>query len=151
MSVNKVILVGHLGNDPDLREIEGGSKVANFSLATNERWKDKSGEDQEKTEWHRIVVWGKLAELAQQYLKKGRQVYIEGKLQTRSYQDKEGNTRYTTEVVGQTVQFLGSAGSGGGDRPPHSAEDAGEERKQASGKAKTKKQDTNPSDDDVPL
>ncbi len=116
-SVNKVILVGNLGRDPELRYIPSGQAVANFTLATNERWRDKEGNNQERTEWHRIVVWGKSAENCAQYLQKGRSVYIEGKLQTQEWEDKEGNKRKTTEVVAQTVQFLGGRGgaeSGGG-------------------------------------
>ena len=116
-SVNKVILVGNLGRDPELRYIPSGQAVANFTLATNERWRDKEGNNQERTEWHRIVVWGKSAENCAQYLQKGRSVYVEGKLQTQEWEDKEGNKRKTTEVVAQTVQFLGGRGgaeSGGG-------------------------------------
>ena len=119
-SINKVILVGNLGRDPELRYIQSGQAVANFSLATNERWRDKEGNNQEKTEWHRIVVWGKSAENCAQYLQKGRSVYIEGKLQTREWEDREGNKRTTTEIVAQTVQFLGGRGGAGsgGDLPP---------------------------------
>lgn len=118
-SVNKVILVGNLGKDPDVRYTPGGAAVANFSLATNERWKGKDGNFEERTEWHNIVVWGKLAELCKEYLAKGRSVYVEGRLQTRSWDDKEGKKRYTTEVVAQTLQFLdrrggADAGSGAG-------------------------------------
>jgi single-strand DNA-binding protein len=116
-SVNKVILVGNLGRDPELRYIPSGQAVANFTLATNERWRDKEGNNQERTEWHRIVVWGKSAENCAQYLQKGRSVYIEGKLQTQEWEDKEGNKRKTTEIVAQTVQFLGGRGGaepGGG-------------------------------------
>lgn len=119
MSVNKVILVGRLGQNPEVRYTPSGAAVANFSLATNESWTDKSGQKQERTEWHKIVVWGKLAELCSQYLSKGRQAYVEGRLQTRQWQDKDGVTKYTTEVQAQTVQFLGggaSAGAGNYDR-----------------------------------
>lgn len=105
--VNKVMLIGRLGNDPEVRYTSNGGAVANFNVATNESWTDKQGQKQEKTEWHRIVVWGKLAELCGQYLSKGRQVFVEGRLQTREWQDKEGGKRYTTEVVVQNVQFLG--------------------------------------------
>ncbi|HLB59378.1 MAG TPA: single-stranded DNA-binding protein [Bdellovibrionota bacterium] len=108
--VNKVIVVGNLGTDPEVRFTPSGAAVANFSVATSENWKDKSGQKQERTEWHRIVVWGKLAELCGEYLSKGRQVYVEGRLQTRNWEDKEGSKRYTTEVIAQTVQFLGSPG-----------------------------------------
>jgi single-strand DNA-binding protein len=114
MSVNKVILVGRLGQNPEVRYTPSGAAVANFSLATNEAWTDKSGQKQERTEWHRIVVWGKLAELCNQYLSKGRQAYVEGRLQTREWNDKDGNKKYTTEVQAQTVQFLGGASSGVG-------------------------------------
>lgn len=119
MSLNKVMLIGHLGSDPELRYTPGGAAVANFNLATNERWTDKNGQSQEKTEWHRIVVWGKQAENCGKYLKKGRQVYIEGRLQTRDWEDKDGNKRYTTEVRADNVQFLsggGPSGGGGGGR-----------------------------------
>lgn len=107
MSVNKVILVGRLGQNPEVRYTPSGQAVANFSIATNESWTDKQGQKQERAEWHRIVVWGKTAELCQQYLSKGRQAYVEGRLQTRQWQDKDGQTKYTTEVQAQTVQFLG--------------------------------------------
>jgi len=105
--VNKVILIGNLGVDPEVRFTPSGQAVANFRIATNESWTDKSGNKQEKTEWHRIVVWGKLGELCGEYLKKGRQAYIEGRLQTREWTDKEGKKNYTTEVVANVVQFLG--------------------------------------------
>jgi single-strand DNA-binding protein len=105
--VNKVILVGNLGVDPEVRFTPGGQAVANFRIATSESWKDKDGQKQERTEWHRIVVWGKMGELCGEYLKKGRQVYIEGRLQTREWSDKEGKKNYTTEVVASNVCFLG--------------------------------------------
>ncbi|MFL5378517.1 MAG: single-stranded DNA-binding protein [Myxococcales bacterium] len=104
--VNKVILVGNLGKDPEVRYTPGGQAVANFTIATNENWTDKSGQKQERTEWHRIVVWGKLAELCSEYLAKGRQVYVEGRLQTREWTNKEGAKQYTTEVVANQVVFL---------------------------------------------
>jgi single-strand DNA-binding protein len=116
MSVNKVILVGRLGQNPEVRYTPSGAAVANFSIATNESWTDKQGQKQERTEWHRIVVWGKLAELCSQYLTKGRQAYIEGRMQTRQWQDKDGQTKYTTEVQAQTVQFLGGGAGAGADR-----------------------------------
>ena len=108
MSVNKVIVLGRLGSDPELRYTPSGAAVCNFSVATSDNWTDKNGEKQEKTEWHRIVVWGKLGELCHQYLSKGRQAYIEGKLQTRSWEDNNGVKKYTTEVLANTVQFIGS-------------------------------------------
>jgi single-strand DNA-binding protein len=112
MSVNKVILIGNLGQNPELKMTGTGQGVCNLNIATNESWTDKNGAKQEKTEWHRVVVFGKLAELCNQYLVKGRQVYLEGKLQTRQWQDKEGQTKYTTEIVAQTVQFLGGQAAG---------------------------------------
>ncbi len=117
-SVNKVILVGNLGRDPELRYTQSGQAVANFTLATNEKWKDKEGNSQERTEWHRIIVWGKSAENCAQYLQKGRSVYVEGRLQTRDWEDREGNKRTTTEIVAQTVQFLGGRGGAGSESPP---------------------------------
>ncbi len=112
--INKVILIGNLGKAPEVRFTPSGQAVANFTMATSESWNDKSGQKQERTEWHRIVVWGKLAELCGQYLTKGRQAYVEGRLQTREWNDKEGKKNYTTEVVAQTVQFLGGKGEGAG-------------------------------------
>ena len=109
MSVNKVILIGRLGSNPEIRYTPGGAAVANFNVATNESWVDKNQAKQERTEWHRVVVWGKLAQLCGEYLAKGRQVYLEGRLQTRQWQDKDNQTKYTTEVIANTVQFLGSA------------------------------------------
>ncbi|MFG1500888.1 single-stranded DNA-binding protein [Halobacteriovorax sp. XZX-3] len=114
MSVNKVILVGRLGQDPELKYTPSGMAVCNFSLATGESWTDKNGQKQERTEWHRVVVWGKLAELCGQYLAKGRQAYLEGQLQTRSWEDKDGNKRYTTEINARTIQFLGGAAPSAG-------------------------------------
>lgn len=111
MSVNKVILVGRLGQNPEVRYTAGGAAVAHLNLATHEAWVDKAGQKQEKTEWHRVVTWGKTAENCGQYLSKGRQVYVEGRLQTRQWQDKEGQTRYTTEINAQSVLFLGAGGA----------------------------------------
>jgi single-strand DNA-binding protein len=120
MSVNKVILVGNLGKDPEVRFTNTGSAVANFSIATSEIWNDRDGKRQERTEWHNIVVWGKQAEHCGQYLAKGRQVYVEGSIRTRSYDDKTtGAKRYITEIVAQRIQFLGG---GGGTRLAPQAE-----------------------------
>ncbi len=111
--VNKVILVGNLGKDPEVRYMPNGNAVANITLATSESWKDKqTGEQQEKTEWHRVVMFRRLGEIAGEYLKKGSQVYIEGKLQTRKWQDNSGNDRYTTEIVANEMQMLGGRGGG---------------------------------------
>ena len=113
-SVNKVILVGNLGRDPEVRSMQNGGKVCNLSVATSERWKDRNtGEQQEKTEWHRVVFFGRIAEIADQYLKKGSQVYVEGKLQTRKWEDRDGNERWTTEIVGSQLEMLGDRMSSG--------------------------------------
>jgi single-strand DNA-binding protein len=132
-SVNKVILIGNLGRDPETRYTTGGDAVTNIRLATTDTWKDKAGDKQEKTEWHSIVFFGRQAEIAGEYLKKGRQVYVEGRLQTRKWQDKEGQDRYSTEIVADRMQMLGSReGSGAvhtADEPP--------DRERASGAAAT--------------
>ncbi|MBL7889855.1 MAG: single-stranded DNA-binding protein [Bacteroidetes bacterium] len=127
--VNKVILVGNLGKDPEVRHLEGGAAVANFPLATTETFKDKNGNRNEQTEWHNIVVWRGLAEVAEKYLKKGMTIYIEGKLRTRSWDDKEGHKRYTTEVVGETFTILSkrennaSTGNDEGNSLPKTGDD----------------------------
>jgi len=114
--INKVILVGHLGKDPEVRYAPSGQAIANVTLATSEQWKDKNtGEKQERTEWHRVVFFSRLAEIAGEYLKKGSQVYVEGRLQTRKWQDKDGQDRYTTEIVANEMQMLGGRGGGGGE------------------------------------
>ncbi len=116
--VNKVFLLGNLGRDPEVRSTTSGTPVAGFSLATNRRWKDRDGNRQEETEWHNVVCFGRLAEIVGQYLAKGRQVFVEGRIQTRSWDDsKTGETRYRTEVVAQNLQMLGSAGNGGAGAP----------------------------------
>jgi single-strand DNA-binding protein len=112
--VNKVILIGRLGRDPELRYTQGGQPVANFTIATNEGWTNRDGERQERTEWHRIVAWGKQAEFCSNYLTKGRQVYVEGRLQTREWEDRGGEKRRTTEIVAQSIQGLGARGEGSG-------------------------------------
>jgi single-strand DNA-binding protein len=112
-SVNKVILVGNLGRDAELRYTPGGAAVATLNLATTEVWNDKGGQRQEKTEWHRIVLWGKQAESLQEYLTKGKQIYVEGRLQTRQWDDKDGNKRYTTEIKADRITLLGGGGGGG--------------------------------------
>ncbi len=132
MSVNKVILVGRLGRDPETRYTGGGQAVANFSMATDESYKDKNGERQKRTEWHRITAWGKLAEICQQYLKKGTMVYIEGRIQSREWQDKEGQKRTSFDIVANTMKMLssraegaaaggGASRSGGDDMESHAA------------------------------
>lgn len=127
--INKVTLIGNLGADPEVRYTASGSAVANVRLATAESWRDReSGEQQERTEWHRVVFFGRLAEIVEQYLRKGSQVYVEGRLQTRKWQDRDGNERYTTEIVANEMQMLGGRGGGGGgggapsqDREPAAA------------------------------
>ena len=144
--VNKVILVGNLGSDPQVRYTPGGQAVANFNIATSERFNNKAGEKEERTEWHRIVAWGKLAEICQQYLKKGKQVYIEGRLQTRQWEDQQGQKRQTTEIVAQNMQMLGRVGDtpgggGGGDFVPS----------QDYGSAEPAPQGASTTDDDLPV
>jgi single-strand DNA-binding protein len=128
-SVNKVIIVGRLGADPEIRYTPGGQAVATLRLATNE-WSGTGESREERTEWHRVVVWGKLAERCSEYLKKGRQVYVEGRLRTRSWEDRDGNKRYTTEIVASTVQFLGSAAGGGDLSAPPPAGSEGQHREE---------------------
>ena len=141
-SVNKVIIIGNLGRDPETRYMPEGGAITNISVATTEKWKDKNGEMQEKTEWHRVAFFGKLAEIAGEYLKKGSQVYVEGRLQTRKWQDKDGQDKYMTEIVANQMQMLGSRqGMGGGDRPsdrgaPDAGEGGGGSSRPASGGAK---------------
>jgi single-strand DNA-binding protein len=139
-SVNKVIIVGNVGRDPELRYTQSGQPVASFSIATNERFKDKDGNWKDRTEWHRIVAWARLAEICGEYLRKGSQVYVEGRIQTRDWEDKEGNKRQTTEIVALTMQMLGRRGEagsgpsmgddqsrGGGDDPLSQASGADDE------------------------
>jgi len=152
-SVNKVILVGNLGRDPETRYTTGGEAVTNISIATTDTWKDKSGEKQERTEWHRVAFFGKLAEIAGEYLKKGSQVYVEGRLQTRKWQDKEGQDKYTTEIIADRMQMLGSrSGSGGGDAPERATSTAGAS---ASGSSRSggapAKKNVDDLDDDIPF
>ena len=142
-SVNKVIIIGNLGRDPETRYMPDGGAITNVSVATTEVWKDKNGEKQEKTEWHRVAFFGKLAEIAGEYLKKGSQVYVEGRLQTRKWQDKDGQDKYMTEIVANQMQMLGSRqGMGGGDRggsdrgAPDAGEGGGGSSRPASGGAK---------------
>lgn len=123
-SLNKVILIGHLGKDCELRYTHGGDAVSTLSLATSEAWNDKSGQRQERTEWHRIVLWGKAAENLSQYLSKGKQIYVEGRIQTKQWEDREGNKRYTTEIRGDRVVLLGGGSNGGSQRTRAHQDDA---------------------------
>ena len=145
--VNKVILIGNLGNDPDIRYTASGAAVANISLATAESWRDKeTGDQQERTEWHRIVFFGRLTEIVGEYLRKGSQIYVEGRLQTRKWQDKEGHDRYTTEIVANVMQMLGSRSSGSTNFDQSSPADNGE--------PVSSTQDSSPEndfDDDIPF
>jgi len=147
--INKVILIGNLGDNPEVRYTAGGAAVANIRMATSESWKDKeTGEQQERTEWHRVVFFGRLAEIVAEYLKKGAQVYVEGRLQTRKWQDKEGNDRYSTEVVASEMQMLGGRGGGANmnqSAPPSSSAEA----RTPAGKAVSA--DSDFVDDDIPF
>ena len=120
--LNKAILIGNLGRDPEVRYTPGGLAVANFSMATSETWTNKEGEKETRTEWHRIVAWGKLGEICGEYLSKGKQIYIEGRIQTREWEDKEGNKRYTTEITASQMLMLGSRESAGESRPSPSSD-----------------------------
>jgi len=156
-SVNKVILLGNLGRDPETRYTTGGDAVTNLNIATSEQWKDKSGEKQERTEWHRVVLFGRQAEVAGEYLKKGRSVYIEGRLQTRKYTDKDGVEKYSTEIVADRMQLIGSgrdAGSGGDAE--FSGGGGGARRESGGGGAKPAsggggKKNVDDFDDDIPF
>ena len=157
-SVNKVILIGNLGRDPETRYTTGGDAVTNLRIATTETWKDKAGEKQEKTEWHTVVLFGRQAEIAGEYLKKGRPVYIEGRLQTRKYTDKEGVEKYSTEIVGDRMQLLGGreggGGGGGGDVEFSGGGAASRSSSGAAGKAgggAPKKTNPDDLDDDIPF
>lgn len=141
MSVNKVILIGNLGKDPEVRFTATGKAVARFPVATSEMWNDNDGNRQERTEWHNVIVWGKQGETCGQYLAKGRQVYIEGSIRSRSYDDKTGQKRYVTEIIAQRVRFLGG---GGGTRVAPEAE--GDMHGESAGGAQTP-----PGDDDIPF
>ncbi len=125
-SLNKAIIIGNLGSDPEIRTTGSGTRVANFSVATSRSWKNQSSEQQEKTEWHRIVCWDKLAEIVERYLKKGNQVYIEGEIEYRSYEDKDGVTKYSTEIRAREMMMLGGRESGGSSGGPGGGESGGE-------------------------
>jgi single-strand DNA-binding protein len=157
-SVNKVILLGNLGRDPETRYTTGGDAVTNLNVATNEQWKDKNGEKQERTEWHRVVLFGRQAEVAGEYLKKGRSVYIEGRLQTRKYTDKDGVEKYSTEIVADRMQLIGGGReSGGGDVEFSARENAPPRREPAAAGASGgsrgggAKKNVDELDDDIPF
>jgi single-strand DNA-binding protein len=148
-SVNKVILVGNLGRDAELRYTPGGAAVATINMATTEVWNDKAGQRQEKTEWHRVVLWGKSAESLAEYLTKGKQIYVEGRLQTRQWDDKDGNKRYTTEIRGDRVVLLG--GGGGGGRGAGSMSRGGADESMGGGHASAPDAGEPLTDDDIPF
>lgn len=149
--VNKAILVGNLGRDPEIRYSPSGAAVANVSIATTDAWKDKNtGEQQERTEWHRVVFFGRLAEIVGEYLKKGSQVYVEGRLQTRKWQDKEGNDRFTTEIVANEMQMLGGRGGGGGGAGG-SVEDYNQDAGYSGGASSSSSGPSGEFDDDIPF
>jgi single-strand DNA-binding protein len=157
-SVNKVILVGNLGADPETRYMPSGDAITTIRLATTDRYKDKSGEQQERTEWHRVVFFGKLAEIAGEYLKKGRSVYVEGTLRTRKWQGQDGQDRYTTEIVANEMQMLGGRGGGGGEAGGDSGSWSGgdeapraQPRKPASGGGAAAPGSFDDLDDDIPF
>jgi single-strand DNA-binding protein len=145
-SVNRVILVGNLGRDAEVRHTAGGQAVATLNLATTENWKDKEGQRQEKTEWHRVVVWGKTAEALGQYLTKGKQIAIEGRIETRQWDDKDGNKRYTTEIKADRVTLLGSSGGGGGG-----ARSGGPDREYGGGQSSPMGEPADMPEDDIPF
>ena len=145
--VNKVILIGNLGKDPEIRHLDNGRAVANFSLATSETYKNREGEKVTTTEWHNIVLWTPLAEIAEKYLNKGNQIYLEGKLTNRSYEDKDGNRKYITEVVGQNLTMLGGKGSASESSTPEESKSTPEESKIVSESAVTEEDQT----DDLPF
>lgn len=148
--VNKVILVGNLGADPETRYTAGGSAVTNVRLATTDSWKDKqSGEQQERTEWHRVVFWGRLAEICAEYLRKGSQIYVEGRIQTRKWQDKDGQDRWSTEIVGNEMQMLG--GRGGGQSAPPDFDSGRSADSGPSGASPKKAAAVEDFDDDIPF
>jgi len=151
MSVNKVILVGRLGKDPETRYMTSGEAVTNCTLATSENWKDKSGEKQERTEWHNLVFYRRLAEIAGEYLKKGSQIYVEGKLQTRKWQDKEGKDRYTTEIIVNEMTMLGGKSSGGSFEVVENKPASSSGNTAAPAKAAAAKSSFDNFDDDIPF
>ena len=155
-SVNKVILIGNLGRDPEVRYLPSGEAVANFSIATTEKWKDKSGESQEQTEWHRVSFFGRQAEICGEYLRKGSAVYVEGRLQTRKWTDKDGNERSTTEIRGDRMQMLGARGGGGtgaemGEANDSAGDSSPPPRKPAPAVAAKKPSNFDDLDDDIPF
>ena len=150
--INKVILIGNLGQDPETRYMPSGGAVTNLRLATNESWKDKqTGEQKERTEWHSVAMFGRLAEIAAEYLRKGSQVYVEGRLQTRKWQDRDGNDRYTTEIVANEMQMLSGRGGGGGGGSSGYAEGGGGDAGRGQGGGQSSPPPADDFDDDIPF
>jgi single-strand DNA-binding protein len=155
-SLNKVTLIGRLGRDPEVRFTGSGRAVATFTLATSERWKDQEGNDQERTEWHRIVAWGRLGEICGEYLSKGRQIYVEGRIQTRDWEDQEGNRRTTTEIIARDMIMLGGGGSSddrdqGRSTQPSRDTGRGREEKTSRGGSDDRSYHPPPPEDDIPF
>ena len=150
-SLNKVLLIGNLGRDPEVRYTSSGKAVATFTLATSQQWKDQGGTDQERTEWHRVVAWGRLGEVCGEYLSKGRQVFIEGRIQTREWEDQEGNKRTTVEIVANDMIMLGGRGAGGGrgERDDYSSPDRGSQGGQK--RRPDRSYEPPPPEDDIPF
>ncbi len=149
--INKVILIGNLGQDPDVKYMPNGGAVANVTVATSDSWKDKNtGEMQERTEWHRVVFFRRLAEIAGEYLKKGSKVYIEGRLQTRKWQDQGGNDRYTTEIIANEMQMLDSRGGGGGNQFGGGQQNQGQNPSQGQGQSQSQSQPSGQSNSGAP-
>jgi single-strand DNA-binding protein len=152
-SLNKAMIIGNLGADPEVRYTQSNTAIANFNVATTEKYRDANGDLKENTEWHRVVAWGRLAEIAQQYLRKGSPVFIEGPIQTRQWEDKEGQKRYTTEIKALTLQLLGSRGDAGMDAPAPSQASSGRGQSQGAGAGKpvVVNDSFNDMDDDLPF
>lgn len=150
-SVNKVTLIGSLGRDPETRYMPNGEAVTNFSIATSDTWKDKAGERQEKTEWHNIVMYRKLAEIAGEYLKKGSQVYVEGRLQTRKWQTKEGQDRYSTEIIANEMKMLGGKNNQGDNNAPSQEEDSPQAQQSSNSRNQPSGNVANEFEDDIPF
>lgn len=150
-SLNKAQLIGRLGQDPEVRYTQSNTAVATLNIATSERYKDSNGDQQEKTEWHRVIAWGRLAEICQQYITKGSLVYIEGPLQTRSWEDKDGQKKYTTEIKAKQITMLDTKNSKSGNLPPHPATSPNSESTPTSSPVPTTESTPNDTDDDLPF
>lgn len=153
-SLNKVLLLGHVGKDPEVRYTGSGRAVASFTLATSQQWKDQDGNDQERTEWHRIVAWGRLGEICGEYLSKGKQVFIEGRIQSREWEDQEGNKRTTVEIIANDMIMLGAGGASAGhreDREPPQRSARKPESRESGGRRSERRYEPPPPEDDIPF